>query len=627
MLRFLVLSAGLFALLAAAPRAGAQSAQGERIFLQRCSQCHIIEAVHAANSNDRIPAKADLSVLSPERILEALTTGPMAPNAQGLSKQELIEVAQAVALRPMGSDLAANTPMSGKCEGAPSIFPDPSATPMWNGWSVDPSNSRYQPANAAGMTAADIGRLQLKWAFGFPGGDTAFGQPTIVSGRVFVGNNNGMVYAIDAKTGCHYWHYAAHAAVRTAVSVGRSKTAKSGYAAYFGDLRGVIHAVDALTGAALWQNQVDDQPFARITGAPVLAGGRLIVVVASHEESGAAILSYACCKFRGKVLALNPDTGKAIWVSYTIPEAAKPTKVNAQGVQLWGPAGASIWSSPTIDLERNAIYVATGNTYSAPATNSDSVIAFDFASGKMLWVSQLTKDDVWISGCTPGPKAPDIKNNCPEAAGPDADIAGSAILHKLPGGRRILIVGQKNGLVHAIDPDRGGEVIWEARVGKGAVSGGVLWGSAADEERLYAAVSDPPGPEQGGISALRFDTGEIMWRAPSPFVPCESDVARGCERGQRAALTVIPGVVFSGSQNGFMRGYAAATGRILWEYDSRRAYKTVNGIPAKGGSLDGPGPTVADGMLFFNSGYGPAGGARAEPGNVLLAFGLTEAAH
>jgi polyvinyl alcohol dehydrogenase (cytochrome) len=600
----------------------AQPNMGVTYFEQRCAQCHVTDPSRA-NPAVHAPLRADLSVLSPERILEAITTGIMAPNAQGLSQEQRVAIAESIAGRPMGT-AADSTPMTGKCENNTVEFPDPVKSPMWNGWGRDLANSRYQTAEAAGMTVADIGRLQLKWAFGFPGGDTAFGQPTIVSGRVFVGNNNGHVYSLDAKTGCHYWAFSADAAVRTAVTIAKTKASKSGYAAYFADLKGFTYAVDALTGAPVWKVKVDDQPYARITGSPVIAGGKLIVPVASLEEKAAGTSTYECCRFRGKVLALNPATGKVIWSSYTIPEPAKPTKISSQGVQFWGPAGASIWSAPTVDLDKNTVYVTTSNSYSGPAINSDAVIAFDLTTGKMLWAMQMTKDDIWETGCVPYSTAPPrTPVNCADVPGPDFDVAASVIPRTLPDGKRILLVAAKSGVVHALDPDNKGAVLWEARVGRGSTGGGVQWGMAADDSQVYASVSDLPGPEQGGITAIKYATGEKVWQTPSPYVICVgAEAARGCVKAQWAAVTAIPGVVFSGAQNGYLRGYSTSTGAIIWEFDTRRPYETVNGVPAKGGSLNGPGPTFAGGMMFLNSGYGVGGGTSGEPGNVLLGFGL-----
>ena len=170
--------------------------------------------------------------------------------------------------------------------------------------------------------------------------------------------------------------------------------------------------------------------------------------------------------------------------------------------------------------------------------------------------------------------------------------------------------------------------------------GGIEWGSAADGSKFYAAVSDikltsvppeTPGAQPslfspkiawlvdskigGGLHALKVETGEEAWHTPHPGC---NDVP-GCGPAQSAAVTAIPGVVFSGGVDGHMRAYSAQDGRIFWDVDTKGEHRTVNGVPARGGSINGPGPVVVGGMLYVSSGYGLWGGA---PGNVLLAYSV-----
>jgi hypothetical protein len=198
----------------------------------------------------------------------------------------------------------------------------------------------------------------------------------------------------------------------------RSKATGQGrYALYFGDTKANVYALDAPTGALLWQMQADTHPVARITGAPTLAGGRPYVPVSSVEEVPAQNLKYCCCTFRGSVVALDTKTGTQIWKSYTIPDPPKATRVNSTGAQLMGPAGAAVWSAPTIDLKRKAIYVATGNSYSDPADrHTDAIIAFDMETGSMRWSQQMTPGDGWNFSCINPNKA-----SCPESQSEDAD--------------------------------------------------------------------------------------------------------------------------------------------------------------------------------------------------------------
>src|SRR6185369_1947749 len=199
----------------------------------------------------------------------------------------------------------------------------------------------------------------------------------------------------------------------------------------------------------------------------------------------------------------------------------------------------------------------------------------------------------------------------------------SPILVNLPGGRQLLVIGQKSGVVYALDPDQNGKTIWQTRVGRGGPLGGTEWGSAADQERMYVANSDvgflSDGTRRlnssvgGGLFAVNLSDGKITMQVPP--VPCgERD---RCSPALSAAVTVIPGVVFSGGVSGYLRAYATDDARLLWEFDTARDYSTVNGVSAHGGAMDGPGPVIADGMLYVNSGYSQWSGI---PGNVLLAF-------
>lgn len=577
---------------------------GSAVYQKHCAQCH-------DKGVGRAPQLLALSVLTPEQVLASLTTGKMAEQGKAITEAESRSVAMFVTGKSFGSEDASK---QGACAGLAPPFDKPFSVPHWNGWGVDLSNSRMQPAAMAGLRADQVPQLKLKWAFGFPGSGRAFAQPTLVGGRIFAGSDSGKVYSLDAAKGCIYWMFKADAPVRSAISIG---PVGAKWVAYFGDQRGQAYGVDVATGALLWKVRLEDHPAAMITGAPALYEGRLYVPVSSYEEVTGASPRYECCKFRGSVSALDAATGKQIWKSYTIAEAPQPVRKNKQGTQLWGPSGAAVWASPTIDPKRHAIYVVTGDNYSdPPARTSDAFLAFDLETGKLLWSRQLTEGDAFIVGCPNG-------DNCPEAKGPDFDFGCSPNLVKLPNGKRALVAGQKSGVVHALDPDQQGEVLWQTRVGKGGPLGGVEWGNASDGKNVYVAVSDHYATkdlsEAGGMFALKLTTGERVWSTPAPPCAQKAGIKSGCSPAQSAAVTVIPGVVFSGSLDGHLRAYATADGSIVWDVDTVMEYQAVNGVKAKGGSLDGPGPVVVGGILYVNSGYGLFG---EMPGNVLLAFSV-----
>jgi polyvinyl alcohol dehydrogenase (cytochrome) len=605
----------------------APNPDAEALYKSRCASCHDAGVARAAN-------RETLRSFSPDAIRLALTSGSMRTQGADLTTTQVDALA-----RLLGGATAATAPRraDNACPAGPAAFANPLEQPNWNGWGANVSQHRFQPAGMAQLPAGDVPRLKLKWAFGFPGVNRAPSQPTVAGGRLFVGSAANMVYSLNANTGCQYWAVKTDAPVRTAISIGRIPGAGAGrWVAHFGDQAANAYAVDALSGEVVWKVKVENFLGATITGAPTLADETLYVVTSSGEEVIGANAKYECCKFRGSVSALNAATGEVRWKSFTIPETPVPVRKNKQGVQLWGPSGAGVWSSPAVDLKRGAVYVTTGDSYSDPAAStSDAFVAFDIKTGKLLWSRQTTAGDAFTIDCGL-PEA--ARTNCPEANGPDFDFGSSPILIDLPGGGRALVAGQKSGVVHGIDPDRNGAILWQTRVGKGSALGGVQWGSAFDGRRVYVALSDvqpepvPAGTSGGqptafglpmrlnnrtggGLFALNPATGAIVWNTPHPG--CGE--RPGCSPAQSAAVTAIPGVVFSGGLDGHLRAYASETGAIVWDVDTAQPYETVNGVKANGGSLDGPGPVVVGGMLFVNSGYAFVGGM---PGNVLLAFSV-----
>ena len=587
---------------------------GAALYEAHCAICH------DADEDAQAPNRTVLRQLAPEQILVALERGSMRRQGADRSRAERRAIAEFLSGHALHAGSPATVPPTAYCsKDVRAAGNTPAAT--WNGGGVTLANTRFQTGDAAGLASTDLPRLKLRWAFGFPGASSASAQPVVWGGRVYVGSWEGDVYALDANTGCVHWSIEVEAGVRSAISLGT--TVEGTLVAYFGDLAANVYAVDAMTGAQRWKVKVDDYAFARSTGSRVLHNGRLYVPVASREESQASNPKFPCCRFRGSMVALDAASGRQIWKTHTIPDAPRPTVKNEAGVQMWGPSGVAIWVTPTIDPPQNALYVGTSNAYSAPATvTSDAIVAFDLDSGRIRWVRQMTPGDVWNGSC---PDRASDHANCNDRESPDFDFAASPILVRLPTGGRLLLAAQKSGVVYALDPDREGAPVWEQRVGKGGTSGGIMWGPATDEAAAYVALSDATrgGAASafdpavgGGLFALALDTGRLAWSTPAP--PCGD--RDPCTPAQAAAVTAIPGVVFSGSNDGHLRAYSTTDGRILWDFDTVRDHPTVNGIPAKGGSINNGGPAVVDGMVFTNSGYSHHTGVI--PGNVLLAFGL-----
>jgi polyvinyl alcohol dehydrogenase (cytochrome) len=515
---------------------------------------------------------------------------------------------------------------------------------QWNGWGRGVDNTRYQPEPA--IRATDVPKLALKWAFAYSGVG-ASAQPTIVDGRVFVASAAGRVYSIDARSGCIYWTFDAAAGVRTTITVAelatprmpspakptRQKKGKHKMtnahlempsvpgAAFFGDERGAIYAVDAAKGTLLWKTSVDAHPSARIVASPTLYKDRLYVAVGSGEMDAAKEKTYACCTFRGSVAALDIASGRILWKTFMVSEEPRPLPAGggtqspgqapaqaiapsatqppaAAGVQQFGPAGVPIVAAPTVDVSRGLLYVATGDSYNPKAQPlADAIVALGLEDGNIRWSKQLA--------------APN---------GEASDFQAPPVLRALVNGK--LLAGQRSGVVYGLDPDRAGEIVWQTQLSDGKSLGAVGWGAAADHRYVYVPLSglDADGSDlSGSLAALDIMTGAKRWQTETPAPACAwSEEATVCSHGVAQAVTVIPGVAFSGSLDGHLRAYSTTGGRILWDYDTAKDFVTVNHLQGSGGSLDAGGAAIVNGVVFVNSG----GGGRGRPGNVLLAFSV-----
>jgi polyvinyl alcohol dehydrogenase (cytochrome) len=573
--------------------AAAQSPDGAALFATRCASCH------QAAGESRAPAPEALKERSPESIIDALTGGAMRYQGLSLSGAERRAIAEHLTGKSSGGSVGATShdPDAGRCT-TTTAFAAAASKPQWNGWGPTPHNTHVVSRDVAGLTADDLPRLTLKWAFGFADATSAWAQPTVVDGRLFVGSQNGNVFALDAERGCILWTFEARGGVRTAISVGDGR-------AYFADQLGHAYAVSVETGRLIWARKVDDHPLVRLTGSPTLFDGRLYVPTSSYEEVGKAP-DYPCCTFRGSIVALDARNGGEVWRTFVIQEEPRVLGKNARGIESLGPSGGAIWSAPTIDAKRRLIYAATGNTYSGttqPAT--DAIVALDLRSGRIVWTKQLHGDDVF--GCRVG------EPNCPERAGPDYDFGASPALVTLPNGRDVVVVGQKSGIGYALDPDKQGAIRWQYRAGRGGALGGIEWGIAADGQFAYFPVADGGSSQPGGLHAVSMATGDRAWFAPPSPLLCRP--GRGCNAAQSAAITVIPGAVLSGAFDGGLRAFSIADGTKLWEFDTNREFLTVNNVRARGGSLNGPAPVVVNGFIYVSS-----GDYRGRPGNVLLAL-------
>jgi polyvinyl alcohol dehydrogenase (cytochrome) len=577
---------------------------GEEIYKTKCAFCHNGTVKEA-------PRFEALQNLSSTDIIKALTSGIMKVQGSSLSSEEKDFVAKYIS--KIGSQ--EKTSMAGMCNDLKPKTLQNDKQKISN-WGMGLSNQRFINDRNVLINAQNVGKLSLKWAFAFPEATCARSQPTVAGNTLFTSSQHGVIYAIDTKTGCIRWTFQAESEVRSAISIGFDKN-NNANRLYFGDFKANVYALDVQTHQLIWKKKVELNEQAFITGSLTFYQNRLYVPVSSFEVISAFDPKYECCKFRGSVVALDATSGEEIWKTYTVDEP-KPSMINSAGTQNFGPSGAPIWSCPTVDTKRGLLYVGTGENYSSPSSGtSDAIIALSLATGKIQWVKQTISQDAWNGACTMPNGA-----NCPPNHGPDFDFGAPPILVSQKGQADLILAGQKSGMVYAMNPDKNGEILWQARVGRGGIMGGIHWGMASDEKTLFVPINDREAyaedkdkPAFSGLHALNILDGKFIW---SKILENKcGDAKWSCGSGLSAAITLANDVIFGGSLDGVFRAFSSKNGNILWEFDTKRDFEAVNGIKGFGGTIDSSGAIVVGNQVFINSGYAKFG---EKAGNVLLCF-------
>lgn len=588
----------------------AEEVSGKVLYEKHCQECH-------GGAVSKAPQLSLLQIMSAGSIYRAMNDGVMREQASALDDRQRRLVAEYLTGSSLDNATAAALPAA--CEGDAAVF-DYGQRPHMQGWGVTRDNQRRFDGNHTVINAENVSRLRLKWAFAYPEAVRARSQPAFAGGALYVGSQNGTVFALDEDSGCLRWTFSTTAEVRTGIVVADWKPgAKTEPLLYFGDLVGNVYALSAVSGKLVWRDRADDHPSLTLTAAPALYEGRLYVPLSALEVTAAADPNYACCTFRGGVAVYDALSGDKLWTAYSIQEPGRKVGENSVGTARIAPSGAPIWNTPALDPKRGLLYVGTGTNYSSPANDtSDAILAFDMQDGSMRWHQQMTAGDAWNMGCET-----EDRINCPPEDGPDYDFGAAIILAQTPAGKDVLIAGQKSGDVYALDPDAGGKVLWHQKLGRGGIQGGVHFGMAVDGGTVYVPMSDFdggarwPGKPYPGMFALDIATGEVMWYQRT------QDQCAGrefCQPGLSSPASAFPGGVLSGAMDGRLRAYRAADGKVLWDVDTAVAYETINGVRAQGGSFGGgSGPVLKGRRLFVNSGYGIY---FHMPGNVLLAYEL-----
>ncbi len=627
---------------------------GAAVYAQACGTCH-------NNAEQlRAPSLSNLHQLPATQIRFALTEGVMKAQGAGLSAEQKEQViAWLAASAPPAAVAAAKAEETGPSSAAPAQHgagdrqPPAKAAPaaVAANWTeplmcaadrrgvdlggkrtltmagVTLNNARMLTAAQSGLKTAQLSDLGVAWTLAVPQASGLRVTPVIVGSTLFYAvPQPGMLLALDTQTGCIKWAKPSAAPYRSSPAFGMAGKRP---ALFIGDQLGTLRALDPATGEEIWRTDPRHTKEATMTGGPMVYGDKIIVPISVLDVARAGDPKYECCKLHGAVSAVDAATGKVLWIAHTMEDAKPLGRKSSAGVEMYGPSGAPIWSTPAIDAKRGLVYAATGENTSPPNTKtSDAIMALDLKTGERKWVFQALERDIWNMSCrgptNSGPNC--FFNQGDESVLKDYDFGAGAIVTRKPQGRGdIILAGQKSGHVWALDPDKGGAVLWQKRFGEGTALGGVHWGIASDGQRVFAPISDPGVPADksaAGLYALNVGTGEVAWSFKATPDCAEGRGAKvsGCTAryGLSAAPLVVDGGVVTGSLDGKVRIFDAATGRVLWTYDTIREFPAAGGgVAGKGGSIDSQSIAAGDGMVFIGSGYGQF---NQQAGNVLIAF-------
>jgi polyvinyl alcohol dehydrogenase (cytochrome) len=583
---------------------------GETVYNETCATCH------ANPEATKSPPIDTLKRMGPRAVSHALTNGKMKVQAAGLSVQQIDDV---VAYLSATADIDNGWVANHTCP-ANRIDVDTGTPTIWT-QGFDLKNHRQLSAEQAGLTTADLGKLELAWSMGFPQTANMRSQPAIVGNTMYYPIvDSGQLFAMDigGDSPCVKWVYQHDIPLRT--TIGYHTLADGTPALVFADNAAHVLLMNAITAEVIWDVSVKVTSVSNVTAMPVLYGDRVFVPISSGELNMGAAPDYECCTSHGAVVALNVNDGSRAWVYHTM-EDAKPTTISRVGTQQYGPSGAPIWTAPAVDEKRGLIYVGTGENTSHPATDtSDAIIALRMSDGSVAWQFQATPNDIFLTGCMNDPEGP----NCPPdySINKDWDFGAALMLAQRSDGSELVLAGQKNGVVWALNPDNG-ELVWDTKVGPGGAMGGIHWAMAFDGTRVFAPNNLSTGPTADGaapgLHALDVNNGEILWSYLHQATCTEERAQhlRNCENtGMSSATLLIDGAVVQGSNDGYVKIFDAQRGEPIFSYDTARPFDTLNGVEAKGGAIDNFSIWAANGLLFVQSGYGLMG----VPGNVLLAF-------
>lgn len=458
-----------------------------------------------------------------------------------------------------------------------------------------------------------LAKLKKKWRVNTSGDVTA--TPAIANGVIYFPTWSGDLYAVKQEDGKLVWRKNLTDLVGSnfgAIFSRHTPVVEKEYLLVGIYVPSLQLALNINTGDVIWSKLLDSNPYACITMSGSVYKGEYYIGLSSASEK---VLEGPCCSFQGSMIKLDIKTSEIKWKTNMLPN-------NYGKVGLY--SGAAIWgSSPPIDHKRKAVYIATGNLYTSPPNVvaceqrennkthrdvpdpcnnpndlSESIVALDLDTGKVVWARRLGGYDTWSSACIQsGPLLP----NCPPIVGPDYDFGEAPIMltvkrHTIHVGIKdgeyidIVVAGQKSGIVWALARDNG-TLVWDAVTGPGSILGGSMWGAATDGQRVFTNVGNyfkknftllPSNvvTTSGGWVSVNASSGQILWSIATP----DGSIPLG-------PVSVANGLVFTvslGSPNGKVYALDSKSGKVLWHYNITT-------------SIIG-GPSISNGCIYFGEG-------------------------
>ena len=580
--------------------------KGEELVQENCLSCH-------GNPDLNLMSLSTMSYISKNEMLQILSEGKMKTQAENLTNQEKEEIAIFLTKGEAEQD-SSPTVYCSKELGADGLK-DGS---LWSSWGQDSFNKRHQTSTT--INSRNITNLKLKWSFGLRT-ENPRGQPIAVGSVIFISAGD-TTYALDKNLGCAYWTFTSAARLRNAPAFDTNTKD----AIYLIDQDFGTYKINAISGQLIWKvNIPKETQWSTSSASPILVGSKLVVPLSTIETVAPINPKHECCTSSGGIALLDAETGNIIWNHRVLEEAKYVGKVFVTRTKKFAPAGAAVWNAPGVDLVNKRIFFGTGQSTQSPASEfSDAIITLDLETGKRIWSTQTLSGDAHNVAC----EIPVVKRlSCPDEDGPDFDFGASVIQSKTSNGESILLAGQKSGWVFGLNNDTG-VIKWKTRVGRGGTLGGIHFGMATDDSKLFVPVSDREigrtydWKKRPGLYALDIDTGDLIWSYQLDDICKDREAVSGegrCNTGFSAPVSVAGDVLFAGALDGRFSAHSTKDGSKLWEFDTLRSFRTVNNFPAVGGSIDAAGAVIVDNWVFINSGYSTHG---QMAGNVLLAFSI-----